>query len=486
MELLDYFRALKRRWWLVVAVTLVCFGASYYFTDRQQRVYATSVEFYLSNGAGAPVNNLLEQSARSRITTYLKLANSSAARERALTAVTDPAAVGGYSVSGSGDGTTIFMSLSFTAGSPDGVYQIAQAYAATFPGYVTSFERGNPDSGGTTLTVQEQPGRPSSPISPNPRRNYALALALGLVLGAAAALILELLDRSLRSSDEVERISGLPSLASVPLEYKGTTAIASMAPRSQRSEAIRQLRTNVQFASVGTPLRSMLITSAIPGEGKTSVAINLAITSALAGQKVAIVDADLRRPAVAEALGLESSVGLTNLLINEVGLDDALQFWGADAELAVLASGPVPANPSELLGSQRMLDIIGQLGERFELIIFDTPPVLPVTDATVLARLVDGVVLVAMVGSTTRDRLSKAVNSLRKLDVRIVGVVSNGTAGIGDYYLSRGETARSIHRESRRGIRRGKDGQSAREAGSGVRPATREGDRDWDVLEPRP
>jgi capsular exopolysaccharide synthesis family protein len=446
VELLDYLRVLRRRWWLLGAVTLACLGASVYATERQTPIYQTSVQFYLSNGTGVPVNNLLEQPARARIATYLKLASSSAAVRTAVQAIDQPLdRLGGIGVTGSGEGDTIFMTLTVRADSARGAYLLAQGYAKTFPKFVTDFEKGNPDSGGTTLTVQEQPGLPSQPISPDPSRNYALGLALGLVLGVAVALIAESLDRSIRSVDEVEKVTGLPSLASIPVEYKGETVVAATAPRSQRAEAVRQLRTNVQFAGVDSPLRSILLTSAVAGEGKSTTAINLAITSALSGQRVLLVDADLRRPTIGDELGLETAVGLTNLVIDELTVEEAVQSWGANGELSVLTSGPIPANPSELLGSHRMETLVHELESRYELVIFDTPPVLPVTDATVLSRVVDGVVLVTKVDATRRDRLKRAVDSLRKLDVRIIGVVSNWTAPIGDYYLQP-ETGRGSRR----------------------------------------
>lgn len=435
MELQDYLRTLRRRWWLVAAVTLACLGASIIATENQTPVYQTSIKFYLSNGDGTPVNNLLEDPARGRISTYVELASSSAALRAASDAIDAPVRLGHIGVSGAGQGDTIFMSLVVRADTAQGAYQLAKGYAEAFPRYVTAFEKGNPTSGGTTLTVQEQPYLPSVPISPRPNRNYALGLALGLVLGCAAAFISESVDRSVRTAEEAEKVTGLPSLASIPVEYRGETAVAALAPRSQRAEAVRQLRTNVQFAGVDAPLRSLLITSAVAGEGKTTTAINLAITCALAGQRVLLVDADLRRPSIAESLGLEPEVGLTSLVIDQVSVEDAVQSWGHLGELAVLASGPTPANPSELLGSHRMQELVLELAEKYELVIFDSPPVLPVTDATVLGRIVDGVVIVTKIDATRRDRLKRAVDSLRKLDVRLIGVASNWTTPIGDYYL---------------------------------------------------
>jgi len=207
-------------------------------------------------------------------------------------------------------------------------------------------------------------------------------------------------------------------------------------------------------------LRTILVTSAVAGEGKTTTAVNLAITSALAGQRVLIVDADLRRPGVAIELGLEGVFGLTNLLIDETTLEEAVQPWGPGGELHVLPSGRVPANPSELLGSLRMLDLVYDLRARYDLVIFDTPPLLPVTDATVLGRAVDGVVLVTKVGSTSRDRLKRAVQGLRKLEIRTIGVACNWTSATEAYYLPR-TGSRFRVRPSR--LRRGRSGDYAAE-----------------------
>ncbi|MBC7679294.1 MAG: polysaccharide biosynthesis tyrosine autokinase, partial [Pseudorhodobacter sp.] len=213
--------------------------------------------------------------------------------------------------------------------------------------------------------------------------------------------------------------------------------------------------TNVAFASVSSPLGALVVTSAIAGEGKTSISVNLALTSALSGQRVILVDADLRRPMVAESFGIEGAVGLSDVLIGTVSLDDALQPWGDLGDtLRVLPSGSRPANPSELLASGAMGQLIGRLRGQADLVIFDTPPVLPVTDAIALARCVDGVLLVTRIGTTGRDKLKSAVSILSKVDLRVVGLVANG-GGAGEDYLYEEQRQPAAKNKPRRKARRG-------------------------------
>nr|WP_231126880.1 polysaccharide biosynthesis tyrosine autokinase [Motilibacter aurantiacus] len=435
---MDYLRVLRRRWYLVVAVALVCVGASVVAVDRSTEMYRTSVQFVFVDSQDRVLDAITgQQTAEGRAGTYVSLARSGEVLGAALQEVREAGVgVGAVEVNPSQVSGTVFLNVDVSADSAQGAYQVAQAYTTVLPRYVERFERQGAGSGNDTrLQTFQAPGLPSEPYSPNKERTYLLGLALGLVLGLAAAFVAEGLDRSVRTVEEVERVSGLNLLASIPVEHRGTAAIAATMPRSQRAEAIRQLRTNVQFAGVDKPLRTLAVTSAVSGEGKTTTAANLAITSALAGQRVLLVDADLRRPGVAAELGLEGSIGLTNLLIDETTLADTVQPWGPGGELHVLPSGPIPANPSELLGSLRMLDLIHELKGAYDLVVFDTPPVLPVTDATVLGRALDGVVFVTKMGSTRRDRLKRAVETVRKLDLRVVGVACNWTAPVGDYYL---------------------------------------------------
>jgi non-specific protein-tyrosine kinase len=206
-------------------------------------------------------------------------------------------------------------------------------------------------------------------------------------------------------------------------ETERTALITLTHPRSPVTEAYRSLRTNLEFSSLDRPLRTMIVTSAAPEEGKSTTLANLAVTMAQAGKRVILVDADLRRPVQHTLFGLRDAPGLTNLVIDaDATREPPLQPTGI-ANLQLLASGPLPPNPSELLGSRRMTEIIAGLVERADVVLFDAPPVIAVTDAAVLASRVDGVLLVIYAGKTRREHVEKARALLDKVNARIVGTV---------------------------------------------------------------
>ncbi len=208
-------------------------------------------------------------------------------------------------------------------------------------------------------------------------------------------------------------------------------------PRSPISEAYRALRTNLSFSSLDRPLRTLVVTSAAPDEGKSETVANLAVTIAQGGRKTILVDCDLRRPSLHTLLGLNSEPGLTNLVLNEGG-QASLQQTEVEG-LSFLASGPLPPNPADMLGSQRMDQIIADLIGTAEVVLFDAPPVIAVTDATVLGSKVDGVLMVISAGKTRRDHAEKAKELLEKANVRIIGAALTNApkdSGIGSYYGS--------------------------------------------------
>lgn len=217
---------------------------------------------------------------------------------------------------------------------------------------------------------------------------------------------------------------------------KGVSLITLADKASPVSEQYRTIRTNIQYSMVDYDLRTLVITSSGPGEGKSTTAANLAVVFANSGKKVLLVDADLRKPTVAKTFSLSNSNGLSSILGNrQTYLDQAIQASGVD-NLSVLTSGPKPPNPSELLGSQRMERLIEELGKRYDLIIFDMPPVVTVTDAQILSSKVNGTILVVREGVSKRESLKKAKSLLEYVGANVLGVVYNGAKNLVDqnYY----------------------------------------------------
>ena len=269
-------------------------------------------------------------------------------------------------------------------------------------------------------------------------------------------MLRDVLDSSVRGIDTLGAVSNAASLGVIAFDptAKRAPLIVDAAARSIRAEAFRQLRTNIQFLDVDNPVRVVVVSSSIADEGKSSTATNLAVSFAEAGEKVLLIEGDLRRPRVADYLNLARDVGLTNVLAGRAELDDVLQTWGSGG-LTVLVSGAIPPNPSELLGSHQMGELLSRLKKTFEIIIIDTPPLLPVTDAAVVAAHADGAILVVRYGRTSRNQVATAAGALRAVDARLLGTVLNmvPTRGVDAYQYGYGyyEEESGKHSKARSG-----------------------------------
>ena len=279
----------------------------------------------------------------------------------------------------------------------------------------------------TSNVIQVEPAiPPEDPIRPRTFMNTLLAAVVGLFLAIGGVFLIEALDDTLRNPDDVQRELDLPVLGLIAShESDGSKPVTVLEPRSQVSEAFRSLRTNIQFTSVDSKLRTLLVTSPSPADGKTNVAANLAVVMAQSGRDVVLLDADLRRPKVHKTLGIPNRIGVSGLFVqDDISLDGALQ--GSEIEhLSIITSGGTPPNPAELLGSGKMTQIIDHVLECSDLVIIDSPPVMAVTDASVLAPRVDGVLLVLKPGVTNIAVAKQTVEQLRRLGANILGVVLN-------------------------------------------------------------
>jgi len=279
-------------------------------------------------------------------------------------------------------------------------------------------------------------GEPSdSPVSPKPLRDASIALVLGLVLGVGLAFLRDTLDERIRGVADLEQVSGgLPTLALVPEVEKGHdhrfVAVRDDA-RGTQAEAFRSLRTAVKFAGLDKPLKVVQVTSPSQGEGKTTVIANLAVALAQGGDRVAVVCCDLRRPRVQDRFGVELTPGLTDVLVGDATLANALRRY--DANVLILPAGTPPPNPSELLSSNKAAAVIKALAEEFDIVLVDTTPVLPVTDALVVSRFVDATLLVVDARSTSRKAVRRALQLLGQVNAPVLGLVLNGMPEGGDY-----------------------------------------------------
>ncbi len=279
-----------------------------------------------------------------------------------------------------------------------------------------------------STVIQADPATiPERPISPKVLQNTLLAAIVGGMLAVGGIFLVEALDDTVKTPDDVTRVTGLPVLGVVAEHDTGKGDLITVSqPRSPVAEAFRSLRTNIQFASVDHPVQTLLVTSALPSEGKSTVAANLAVALAQSGKKVVLLEADLRRPSVHRYLKVPNRLGLSAMFVQtQVYLDGNLQGTRVP-NLKVLTAGDLPPNPSELLGSERMYAIIRQVKEQADLLVLDTPPVMAVTDAVVLSPRVDGVLLVVKPGSTKLSALQTAIEQLQRVGAKVLGVVFNG------------------------------------------------------------
>ncbi len=275
--------------------------------------------------------------------------------------------------------------------------------------------------------VVEKAEVPKRPFKPNNARDALLGLVIGLFGGIGAAFFVEYLDNTVKSTEDVETKLGVPVLGVVSLLKSGENSMDEILlkePHSVFAESYKVLRTAILLSSAVTPPRNVLVTSPSPGEGKTVTSVNLAMTIAQAAHRVLLIDSDLRKPRVHKIFGLDNSKGLSTYLAGASNINIICKE--AVPNLSIIPSGPVPPNPSELLSSGRMYDLIGELNEKFDIIIWDAAPLLTVTDSLVLSKILDGTIIVTRAGQTTYESVSRALKSLNDIEAHVLGVVING------------------------------------------------------------
>ena len=440
MELQDYLRILRKRWITIVVTALVVVGVAGVFTALQTNQYSSKTQFFVSvSGAD---NAALQQGStftQERVKSYAQLMKTPKALDPVVTELNDGTTTSELAqrITVTTPPDTVLLEVAVQDASAKKAQRIASAIGETFPDVVSEIEKPAGKSSSpikVSLVLPAETG--NAPVSPNPLRNLLLGLLLGLFLGFGLAIFRHLVDTTVRTDDDVKEVTEEPVIGAVHYDPRAGSEplIVESDPSSPRAEAFRAVRTNLMFLDAANHPRTILLTSSIPGEGKSTTIANLALTLAKSGSRVCLIEGDLRRPRLLDYLGLEGSAGLTDVLIDRADLDDVLQPYGVD-KLEVIGAGSIPPNPSELLASDSMGRVLAQLSSRFDYVLIDTPPVLPVTDAVVLSTKIDGVIVLVGTTIVRKEQLKATLEALGAVNNKLLGLVLNrvGHASAGGY-----------------------------------------------------
>lgn len=443
MELRDYMRGLRRHWLAVLLMTLVGVAAAYGWYFIQTPVYeATAVGLVQTRAVAIEdeenenlvTNPAFDSFASAKVPTYIDMSTWKTVADGAVAAVgiDEPVAQVVSRIQIENPSETNIIRITAKADSSAAAVALSQAWLASLVTAIDTYEGdGTPGSSPVTITVDQSAVVPTTPIFPDLQTSLIVGGVLGLGVGIAFALMRTVSDRRIRAADNVESRTGLPVVGSIPLTTTPGDSrlfdVGSMNDKGTRfavAEALRSLRTNLQFMDVDNPPRTIVVTSPLPNDGKSTIACNLALTLAASGKAVVLVDGDLRRSTVAQTMGLPGGAGLSDVLSGRAEIAEVLQRTPHSSNLFVLTAGSVPPNPSEVLGSDRMRQLLVDLA-RHSTVIIDAPPLLPVTDGAVLTHQSDGALLVVTLGKTTYDLLEKSIDTLKKGGGRALGVVLN-------------------------------------------------------------
>lgn len=425
LDLRGHLTALRRFWLSTALCAVAGVLAAVAVTSATQPTYETRTTFFLVTSTGTNTSPVqADEFAQRRINSYVGVVRSGYMAAEVIEDTGLPVTPEEVQqmISTSVDPETVLMNVTVTDISPDRSLIIGRSIADRLDASIGSLE--NRGSRGTIrLRVISGPTLNPDPVSPREKLNLALGLLLGLGAGIAQALLRYQLDDSLRTRDDLAG-AGFPVLGTLYRD-RGLNKAKVLDPRASRSllgEAVRQLRTNLRFVSVGRPVAVLAVTSSVGGEGKSVTAVYLAQSFAELGRRVLLIDADLREPRLGRLLGLAGSAGLSSVLVGETTLEDAVQPWGAHA-LQVLPGGLVPPNPSELLAGSAMTALVTTARSRYDLVVLDTSALLPVTDGAVAASQADGAILLVRHGQTSRDEVGRSIESLQSVDARLLGTV---------------------------------------------------------------
>lgn len=420
---------LRARWVTVCVTALFVFLDALIFTLVTTPQYQASTRLYVSTSSGSTIQDLYSGNRLSQesLLSYVELITSSTLAQRTV----DSGNLGisadslRAKVRATAQKGTVLINVSVLDVSPTRARDLANAVSDEFVLLAPEFDPAPNDSArpDARIVVEQRAAVPTNPVTPNRRRNLLYGLVGGVALGLGLALVRERLDNTVKDRETLEAITGVGLVGSIPLagELRNSMLISFEGDNSSAAESFRKLRTNLQFLNVDNPPRVIVVTSASPGEGKSTTGINIALALAEAEHNVVLVDGDLRRPSVHKRLKLAGSVGFSTVLSGAATLPEVLQETKFP-NLTVLTSGVGPPNPSELLGSRAAKNAINELRERFDFVIIDSSPLLAVTDGSILAANSDGALVMCRYGRTKREHLADAIGNLRDVGATVLGV----------------------------------------------------------------
>jgi capsular exopolysaccharide synthesis family protein len=463
-----YLEVTWRRKWIVLGVIMAAIGMAAAASFAVDPVYRAEMKLYV--GQGDSLFQVQQANAFQPFTaTMADLIESRIVAEGVIEELglrdSPKALLGKISVSTNPE--TAVLKVKVDDGDPERAQRIAQTLGTVF-GDLVEKSFGNPEVGVNadptpplTVGVFDPAQASSTPISPRPVRNVALAGVLGLVLGLLAAFLADYFDRTLRNRESVERSFGVPVIGQVPFQRKPSRPAIDWARFGESAESFRTLRANLQYLSVKRPIRTILLTSASAAQGKTTVSANLAIAIARTGSTAVVVEGDLRRPMLPAAFGVDGvGPGLTGVLIGTSDLSSALievplpvgasgPAGRSDGRVWFLPSGPLPPNPPELLSSTRMSDLLDELKRTYDYVLIDSPPLLPVADGLELARIVDGVILVVRRNRATSDEAHDVRDLVDRLGISLLGAVFTDSTPPASYYYGAAKQPRAVTQQRR-------------------------------------
>lgn len=430
MDLREVLAVLRSAWWIPLICLCVGAAAGEGASLLTTPLYDSHLQMFVSTGDAGSASEAFSgsQFTQQRVQSYAQLFTSEELANRVATRLnldTSPTTLQDE-VTASVVPGTVLLDVDVSDRSAERARRIADAIGVEFPRFVEELETPEgASSSQVSVTITDRPNLASKPSVPDTKRNIAIGLLVGLVVGIALALLRARMDRSIKNPERAAELSGAPVIGTVIRdETLKTQHVVPWQTGSRVAEDYRQLRTNLQFLNVDDPPKVIMVSSAMPSEGKTTMVINLAFALAEAGKQVTILDADLRRPRVTNYLGMVGGVGLTNILSGTAHAPDVLQSYG-EGGVSVIGAGPTPPNPSELLASQQMSTLVDQLRGKSDYLLIDAPPLLPVADATGLGVMVDGVLMSVRYGSSRKDQLAQAVATLNGVGARLLGLVLN-------------------------------------------------------------